>query len=206
MITKLICCIAIALFLSTFRTQAASAERKLTLTLSGFFQDESGFGDEVAVPFRITTKDVLEEISLATGSNVTDGVLLVIESIGEENSSTRIVARTSTVELDVTEFFKIDQGNDVRTTKYSGDALKSATFYAVDQFLFSTLSANGVELKLQGFTKETQKTAAKKIGTDQFSVVSTSTKSDGNGELRSFDGSIAPVKGSITVGSPKFVP
>jgi len=206
MITKACCCITFALLLSTFGTEAATSERSLSLALSGFFQDETALGDEVTVPFRVTTRDILEEISIATGTNVTDGVLLVIESLDEEGGAARIVARSQTAEVDATDFFELNQGSDVRTTKFSGNTFKSATFSAVDQFVFSTLSVNGIELKVQTFTQESQRAGVKKVGANQFNVVVTSTKSDGNGELRSSSGFIGPVKGSIKIGSPKFVP
>ena len=206
MITKACCCITFALLLSTSGTEAATAERNLTVTLSGFFQDQSPSGDEAAFPFRITTKDILEEITLATGTNVNGGVLLLIESLDSENGESRIIARSQTTEVGVTDFFEINQGSDVRTTKFAGNVFKSAIFYAIDQFTFSTLAENGLELKVQGFTKETQSAGLKKIGADKINVVSASTKSDGSGELQSADGFIGPVKGSIALSAPKFFP
>lgn len=206
MITKWVCCIAIVLFISTFETQAASAERRLTIALSGYYQDVNPLGDAVAVPFRITNVDILDEISLATRTNVTGGVLLVINSLDGDDSPSRIVACTPSVELDVTEFFQLDQGSDVRTTKTVANVLKSATIYAIDQFSFSTIDDNGFELQLQGFTKETQKWGLKKIGVEQFTVGASSIASVGTGQIRWPDESTAPVKGTFKVSAPKFVP
>ena len=206
MITKWVCCIAVVLFISTFETQAASAERRLTIALSGYYQDENPLGDAVAVPFRITNADVLDEISIATRTNVTGGVLLVVNSLDIEDSPSRIVVRTPSFELDVTEFFQLDQGSDVRATKSVGNVLKSATIYAIDQFSFSTIDDNGFELQLQGFTKETQKWGLKKIGAEQFTVGASSIASAGTGQIRWPDESIAPIKGTFKVSAPKFVP
>jgi hypothetical protein len=210
-IIKLGLCVAIAASLSTFKAAAATSERLLTFTLSGFYQT-NGLSGEVAAPFRATTKDIVAELAATLGTNLTNGALLVIDSLDDTNVLTKIVARsktkTETNEVDVTEFFQFDQGEAVATTKYVTNVLKSATFYAIDHFQFSTLGTdtNGFELKFQGLTKESQRASVKPIGVDKREVISSTIKSDGTGEFRFVDVLFGPVKGSVAIGAPKFFP
>lgn len=214
-ISKLFLCVAVALFLTAFKIQAATSERLLTITLTGFdqFIDQTT-GDDVAVPFRATTKDFLFQITDATGTNVDGGVLVVIDSIDDPDALTQIVARTETVEIDVTDFFPITQGESVQTTKFVGDVLRSTTFYAIDHFQFNSVTSipgetNGIDLTLQGFTKETQRVVPKTIGGVPRSVTSSALKSDGNGELQDFATTnrfLSPFRGTIKIGVPKFFP
>ncbi len=211
-IIKLGFCIAIAFCLSTFETHAVTTERLLTFTLSGFFQSRDTFGNELAAPFRSTTKDIVSEIAATVGTNLTNGVLIVVDSIDDTNILTKIIARSKTTtrtnEVDATQFFQFDQGEGVASTKYVTNVLKSATFYAIDHFQFSTLvtDTNGYELSFQGFSKESQLSSVKTIGINKREVISSNVKSDGNGEFRFVDSLFGPVKGSIKIGTPKFIP
>ena len=106
-ITKLSFCVAVALCVTTLKIQAATSERLLTIALSGFDQFvDQNTGDDVAVPFRLTTKDILARITDATGTNVDGAVLVVIDSLDDTNAMSQIVARTATFQLDVTDFFR----------------------------------------------------------------------------------------------------
>lgn len=208
---KILFCLATVLLLTAVRTEAAQSERLITIMLGGFFQDQDLLGNDKASPFRATTKDFLEEISVAKGGlDFTNGVLLIIESITDTNLPSQIVARKGSNQVDVTDFFKVRNGADVHTSKYVTNSFKSAIFYAIDQFEFETQSAdpNGVKLEMQLNSKETQKALVAIIGTNRFNVVSSTIMSDGNGELRSgvHDDLVGPVKGMIKVGIPKFVP
>ncbi len=208
---KLTFCLAIGLSFATFKAQAAVSERLLTLTLSGLLQEFDNFGDEIAIPFRVTTRDILEEISIHSGQNVRNGVLVVVDSIDDANATRQIVARRSFNdlggELNVTDLFLIDQGADVRTARYSGNALRSATFYAIDLIQFSTLfESDGITLTFQGFSRENQRVTVQRIGNNRVTVTSSNLTSDGNGELESGNGFIGPVKGNIKIGVPKFFP
>ena len=210
--TKLSLCIAIFTCVTATKLSAATSERLLTFTLSGYFQDfNPRTGDDVAVPFRITTRDILEEISLSTGTNVMGGVLVVVDSLDDTNALTQIYARPSlnqiVGEINVTDLFDIQQSGDVRSTRFSRNVFKSATFYAIDSFLFSTIVDDvGLELLFQGLSRETQAASTRTIGGFRRSVVSANMKSDGNGELFSGNGFIGPIKGSIKIGPPKFYP
>lgn len=205
-----------ALFVSAFNIiHAATSERLLTITLTGFDQFVSETtGDDVALPFRATTKDFLFQITDATGINVDGGVLVVIDSLSETNVLTKIVARTAAGDLDVTDFFPISQGQPVQTAKFVGNDLRSATFYAIDQFQFNSVTeapgdTNGIDFTLQGFTKETQRVINKNIGGVSSAVTTSSLKSDGNGELLDFVSTnvfLSPFKGTVKIGPPKFFP
>lgn len=215
-ISRLSVCVVTALCLTAFTIHAAPrSERLLTLTLTGFDQFvNQTTGNDVAVPFRATTKDFLFQITDATGTNVDGGVLVVIDSLDETNGLTKIVARTKVIEVDVTDFFPISQGDFVQTTKFVGNELRSATFYAIDQFQFSSVTeapgdTNGIDLILQGFTKETQRVGNRKIGGVLRSVTSSALRSDGNGELLDYVSTnrfLSPFKGTVTIGAPKFFP
>ncbi|MEO6183804.1 MAG: hypothetical protein ABIP71_12030 [Verrucomicrobiota bacterium] len=206
---KFLFCLASVLSLTALRTEAAQSERLLTISLSGFFQDQDVFGNDKAFPFRATTKDFLEEISIATGGlDFTNGLLVVIESLTDTNLPSQIVARKGINQVDVTDLFTVENGEDVHTSKYVANSFRSATFYAIDQFKFETMSVdtNGVSLDMQLFSKETQRVLAKAIGTTRFDVISSTIASDGNGELHSGGALVGPVKGTIKIGAPRFVP
>ncbi len=214
-ISKLSVCVAVALCATAFEVRAATSERLVTITLTGFDQYvDQTTGDDVARPFRITTKDFLYQITDATGINVDGGVLIAIDSLDNPDALTRIVARTKMREVDVTDFFPISQGESVRTVKYVGNDLRSATFYAIDQFQFSSVTStpgdtNGIDLILQGFTKETQRVLTTRIGGVPYSVTSSILSSEGNGDLLDYVSTnrfLSPFKGTVKFGAPKFYP
>lgn len=196
--------LAVAAAISAIPARAASSERAITVTLSGFAQTNSASGD-LAMSFRATTKDLLQEISIATGTNLTTAKLfLVQDSIDDTNSSLRVVAKTSSNSVDVTQFFEFDPGdNFVDTTTAT-----TTIIYAIDSFHFSTseVDPNGLDLDFQGLSKETQRSALVKIGANKVPALSTSIKTDGIGELRAGGGFVGPLKGSISIGAPKFYP
>lgn len=203
---KLFLCIACA-FSITARIHAEQSERSLTLKLSGYFQGEDTSGNDKAVPFRFTTKEVLNELSFFTGVDLRGGMLLIIDSITDTNVASQIVVRKGTDQVDVTDLFDIDQGGAVYSSKLVADVLKSATLYSIDFFQFQTLNTdtNGLDLQLQLFSRESQRALVKRIGGNQFDVVSSTLAFDGNGELRDQFGLFAPVKGTVKIGSPKYV-
>ena len=214
-ITKISFFVAAALCVTAFKIQAATSERLLTIALSGFDQFvDQNTGDDIAVPFRLTTRDVLERITDATGTNVDSAVLIVIDSLDNTNALTQIVARTATFQLDVTDFFPISQGEFVRTVKFAGNNFRGATYYAIDQFQFSAVTStpgdtNGIDLTLQGFTTETQRVLTKNIGHIRQVVTSSTLKSEGNGELMDFVSTnrfVSPFKGTVKIGAAKFFP
>ncbi len=61
-------------------------------------------------------------------------------------------------------------------------------------------------MEMQVISKETQRVLAKTIGTNRLEVVSSTLASDGNGELHASGALVGPVKGTIKIGVPKFVP
>ena len=205
---KLLFGFATILSLASMQVEAAQSERLLNIALSGFFQDQDLLGNDKAVPFRATTKDFLEEISIATGGDYTNGLLVVVNSIPETNAPAQIFARKGSNQVDVSDLFNIINGDEVHTSRYVTNSFRSATFYAIDQFKFETmkLDTNGVKLDMQVFTKEMQVVQAKMIGTNHLNVVSASLASDGNGELHDAGGLVGPIKGTIRIGVPKFVP
>src|SRR3954451_3261154 len=90
---------------------AEQSERTLTFALSGFLQGDDSQGNDKAVPFRYTTKDVLIEIGFFEGGlDLTNGTLLLIDSLTDTNIPTKIVARKGATEVDVTDLFEISQG------------------------------------------------------------------------------------------------
>ena len=205
--------IALAVLVSD--VQAATSERLLTIALKGFDQFvDQRTGDDVAIPFRLTTKDLLFQITDATGTNVDGAVLIAIDSLDDPNAVTRIVARTSDFQLDVSDFFSITQGESVRTVKFSGNIFRGATYYAIDQFQFSAVfstpgDTNGIDLLLQGFSKETQRVQTRKIGGVRQVVTSSTLNSTGNGDLLDFVSTnrfVSPFEGAVRFGSARFYP
>jgi hypothetical protein len=210
-ITKWLLCVAVVLSAAALKLQAAQTERLVTFALTGYVQTNNSIGDPLALAFRATTKEVLEEISLTTGQDFNNGVLLLIESLDDTNAAAQFVARKViarvTNELDVTELFPFSFGDEVATLRYSGDTLKNATFYAIDDFAFDTLAVTnaGIVLDLQGFSKQTEIAFTKTVGASTFSGFAANLTSDVNGELRDAIGLIGPVKGKLKIGPPKFV-
>ncbi|MEO5801959.1 MAG: hypothetical protein ABIR24_00395 [Verrucomicrobiota bacterium] len=196
-------CLAVALSGASIQLQAAQTERLLTFALTGFRQDEDALGNPKAIPFRASTRDVLEEIELATGASVTNGILLMVESLDDTNAPIQIVARKGTSDFIVTDLFTFTYGEAVST-----DLGTRGTFYAIDQIEFSTLNVdtNGLTLQFQGFTKETQATVTKRLGTTPVEFVTKTFNTIGNGELRFIDSFFGPVKGTVKLGAPKLVP
>ncbi|MEO6035709.1 MAG: hypothetical protein ABIQ35_10680 [Verrucomicrobiota bacterium] len=146
------CCWAAAALLAfSCDLSAATSERLLSITLTGVdqFVDQTT-GDDVAIPFRITNRDILARITDATGTNVDNALLVVIDSLDDTNILTQIVARTAFFQVDVTDFFPIDQGESVRTVKYAGNNFRGATYFAIDHFQFSAVvsspgDTNGID-------------------------------------------------------------
>lgn len=186
--------------------EAAQTERSITFALSGFSQGTNGN----AVPFRVTTKDVLLEISETTGQNFINGVLLLIAPL-PQSTNVLIVARKVTAgitnQLDVTDFFSIEYGEELTSSRTVKGLVKSKTHYAVDQFQFSTLGdSNGaIALTLQGFSRQMETAFTKTVGANIFSGFGANLGADANGEIFGLDGLIGPVKGKFTIGAPKFV-
>lgn len=204
-----------ALAVLVSEVQAATSERLLTIALKGFDQFvDQRTGDDVAIPFRLTTKDILFQITDATGTNVDGAVLIAIDSLDDPNIPTRIVARTRFLQLDVSDFFSITQGEFVRTVKFSGNIFRGATYYAIDQFQFTSVfstpgDTNGIDLLLQGFSKETQRVQTKTIGGFRQVVTSSTLQSKGNGDLLDFvstDRFVSPFEGTVRFGSARFYP
>lgn len=204
-----------ALAVLVSEVQAATSERLLTIALKGFDQFvDQRTGDDVAIPFRLTTRDLLFQITDATGTNVDGGLLIAIDSLDDPDAPTRIVARTRDVQLDVSDFFTITQGEFVRTVKFSRNIFRGATYYAIDQFQFSAVfsthgDTNGIDLLLQGFSKETQRVQTKKIGGVRQVVTSSTLKSKGNGDLLDFVSTnrfVSPFEGTVRFGSARFYP
>ena len=108
----------------------------------------------------------------------------------------------------IRDLFQINQGEEVHSSRYIADVFKNATIYSVDFLEFQTLNTdtNGLALQMQLFAKETQTAASKSVGTNRFNVVSASLMFDGNGEIFDQFGLIGPLKGRVTIGSPRFVP
>lgn len=188
--------------------RAAQSEQTITFAVKGFIQGQDSRGNDKAIPFRFTTKDVLLEISAFEGGiDLTNGKLVLINSIDDTNAASRIVARKGTTEVDVTDLFVIDQGDEVHTSKYVNDVFKNATIYSVDSVEFQTLDldTNGLALEMQTFTKESQRAVTKKLGPDRFSVVSSSLSFDGNGEIFDQFGLLGPLKGKVKISAPKIV-
>ena len=191
------------------KVRAAQSEQTITFALSGFIQGQDSRGNDKALPFRYTTKDVLTEIGAFEGGiDLSNGKLVLINSIDDTNIASRIVVRKGTSEVDVTDLFVIDQGEEVHTSRYVNDVFRNATIYSVDSVQFQTLDSdtNGLALELQTFTKESQRAITKKIGSDRLGVVSSSLSFDGNGELFDQFGFLGPLKGKVKIGAPKFVP
>lgn len=208
-------CFVCAVCAASINIDAAQIERPITFALTGFAQSTNRLGDSKAVPFRFTTKDVLFEIGLATQQDFTGGALIWIESLDDTNAPLRIVVRKGGSELDLYgtnvtfNFFDVVGAEEaVVTERFLRGTLKGRTFYAIDQFVFSTLGAtnDGRDLTLQGFSKESQAAYTKTLGGTVFTGFSSSLTSDVNGELSDAIGLLGPVKGRIKVGSPKFVP
>ena len=214
-ITRLLICFACVLCAGSINVSAAQIERPITFALTGFVQSTNRLGDPKAAPFRFTTKDVLVEISLATQQDFTDGALIWIEPLDDTNAPLRIVARKGSSELDLYgtnvtfNFFDVVGAEEaVVTERFLRGTLRSRTFYAIDQFVFSTLGAtnDGRDLILQGFSKESQAAYTKTLGGTVFTGFSSGLTSDVNGELSDAIGLLGPVKGKIRIGLPKFVP
>ncbi len=207
--TKLNLCLISALCLSALTLQAARSERVLTIAFSGFYQGTNRFGDDLAIPFRSTTKDFLDEISFTTGQNFKGGALLMVESLDDTNAPTQIVARKGTNELEVSEFFQFTKNdNFVFTETFFRGATSSQTFYAIDNFFFSTLAADpeGLEVTFKSFSQDTSRFFATRIGGQLYNVVSTSLRTDGVGELSSGGSFTGPIRGYNSIGAPKFYP
>lgn len=213
-IKTLLCAFAGLAFLQS-ESKAATSERLLTISLKGYDQYvNQRTGDDVALPFRLTTKDIIFQITDATGTNVDGAVLIAIDSLDDPNAMTKIVARTRFFELDVTDFFAITQGESVRTVRYSGNTFRGATYYAIDQFQFSAVvsspgNTNGIDLVLQGFTREQQRAQTKKIGRISHVVTSSTLSSKGNGDLLDFVSTnrfVSPFEGTVKFGAARFYP
>lgn len=204
---KFLLCIACVLGVPG-KIKAAQSERTITFALSGFLQGDDGFGNDKALPFRYTTKDVLLEIGFFKGMDFTNGTLLLIDSLTDTNAGSKIVARKGFNEVEVTDLFQINQGEEVHSSRYIADVFKSATIYSIDFLEFQTLNTdtNGLALQMQLFGKETQTALSKLVGPDRFNVVSANLAFDGNGEIFDQFGLIGPLKGKVKIGSPKFVP
>jgi hypothetical protein len=210
-------CTAIGVTATSFQVHAAQIERPMNFALKGFIQRTNLLGDFVASPFRLTTKDILLEIGIATQQDFTGGVLLWIESLDDTNAPARIVARKVlngiTNQLDVADtngfsFFLVEPGEEaVITDRFVGATLKSSVFYAIDQFQFSTLDVtnDGRELILQGFTKETLSAYTKIVQGNTFAGFASNLSSDVNGEYRDAIGLLGPVIGKFKIGWPKYV-
>jgi hypothetical protein len=183
----------------------------ISFALSGFLQDFDLNDNPKAVPARLTTKGVLEEISYATGQDFTNGVLLLIESLDDINAPSQIVARKVTDgvtnQLDVSDFFDVTFGEAVTSERVSGATLTGATFYAIDHFLLNTLAFTngGFAVDLQGFSRDTQTAFTKNVGGTTFNGFASKLSSDVNGEVSDSIGLLAPVKGKFMIGAPKFV-
>ncbi|MEP6662191.1 MAG: hypothetical protein ABJC04_00885 [Verrucomicrobiota bacterium] len=187
------------------QAQAVQSERLLSFTMSGFYQGTTIGGAEQAIPFRLNTRDILDEISLTTGQDFSRGLLLIIEDLDSETPM-KIVARNGANQLDVTAYFEIEQGPDVRTTRYLASNFASATFYAIDKFLFSTINGEeGLYLNFQGLTKESQRTGRATINRVRYEVVTSIFCTDGVAELDAGSGFIGPIKGTIRTLAEKFV-
>lgn len=207
-ISQWLLCAALVAGATATQVRAAQSEQTITFALSGFIQGKDSHENDKALPFRYTTKDVLTEIGFFEGGiDLTNGKLVLINSIDDTNVASRIVARKGSTEVDVTDLFVIDQGEEVHTSKYVNDVFRNATIYSVDSVQFQTLDSdtNGLALELQTFSKESQRAITKKIGIDRFSVVSSSLSFDGNGELFDQFGLLGPLKGKVKIGAPKFV-
>jgi hypothetical protein len=207
-ISKWLLCAAMVAGAVATKVRAAQSEQTITFALSGFIQGKDSRENDKALPFRYTTKDVLTEIGFFEGGiDLTNGKLVLINSIDDTNVASRIVARKGTTEVDVTDLFVIDQGEEVHTSRYVSDVFRNATIYSVDSVQFQTLDldTNGLALEMQTFSKESQHAVTKKIGIDRFSVVSSSLSFDGNGELFDQFGLLGPLKGKVKIGAPKFV-
>ena len=201
-ITKWILCFAIASSVASFKLDAAQTERLITFSLTGFRQDEDAFGNPKAVPFRVATRDILEEIQLATGVPVTNGVLVMVESLDDTNAPIQVVARKGTDQFDVTDLFTFIYGESVTT-----DLGTRGTFYAIDQIGFSSLNVdtNGYEIQFQGFTRESQALVTRRLGTASIPFLARNLTTTGNGELRFLDNVLfGPLKGTIRIGAPKL--
>jgi hypothetical protein len=85
---------------------------------------------------------------------------------------------------------------------------KSAAIYSIDFLEFQTLNTdtNGLALQMQLFAKETQTAVSRLIGANRFNVVSANLSFDGNGEIFDQFGLIGPLKGTVRIGIPRFVP
>ena len=208
--------VMVAFSATMFTAEGAQTERSITFALSGFFEDiNTDFIPSVtnAVPFRATTKDILNEISDTTGQDFSNGVLLLIESLPQDtNSTSKVVARKKiaigvTNELNVSEFFIVDFGEEVKSLRSSGGFLRSKTLYANDQFQFSTLgNPNGdIALTLQGFSRQMEVAFRRTISETIFTGLAANLTSDVNGEVFKSTGFVGPVKGRFTIGAPKFV-
>ncbi|MEO7300899.1 MAG: hypothetical protein ABI042_20220 [Verrucomicrobiota bacterium] len=188
---------------------AAQSERIINIALSGYTQSKNPKGDAQAIPFRKTTKDFLEEISLVKSQDFTNGILVMVDHPDDTNSLPQIFARKGATQTDVTDLFTITQAdNYVVTSKYPSGAFRSAAYYAIDHFRFNSFNAdpNGVDLTLKVFSKETQLASSKMISSVKTPVTTTAIRSDGVGEMRSAGVFVAPIKGFVTIGAPKFLP
>lgn len=191
------------------RIEAAQSERTISFALSGFLQGQDLQGNDKAIPFRYTTKDVLLEIGFFEGGlDFTNGSLLLIDSLTETNVPSRIIARKGTNEVDVSGLFQINQGEGIQSSRFVTNTLKSATIYSIDFLEFQTLSfdTNGLALQMQLFAKETQRALIARAGINRFDVISASLAFDGNGEISDQFGLLGPLKGTVRIGLPKFVP
>jgi len=189
------------------QVNAEQSEQIITLSLSGFYQGQDSLHNDRAVSFRYTTKDLISEIGFFTGRDLSNGTLLLINSISDTNALSRFVVRTKTTEVDVTDLLVINQGNEVHTSKLAAGVFKSATLYSIDAFQFNTLDTdtNGLVLDLQLFARESQRATVKKVGGSLFDVVSSTLAFDGNGEINDQYGLLGPVKGTLKIGASKYV-
>jgi hypothetical protein len=202
---KLILGFALISAMSAFNARAQSSERAITVAFTGYLQSLSTTGSDLAMPFRVATKDLLDEIGFATGTNLINGKLfLVQDSINDTNASLRVIARDASNTVEVTDFFEIEPG-----TNFVDTVTTSTTIYAIDAFHFFTTNVDvqGIDLTFQGLSKESQRNLLAKIGTNKVPVLSTSVKSTGIGELRKGNNVfVGPLKGTVTIAAPKFYP
>lgn len=204
---KFLLCVVSAFALAT-QTRAAQSERTISFALSGFLQGVDSFGNDKALPFRYTTKDVLLEIGFVEGKDFTNGTLLLIDSLTDTNIPSRIVARKGATESDVSDLFQINQGEGIQSSRFFGNVFKNATIYSIDFLEFQTLNfdTNGLALQMQLFSKESQVASSRLVGANRFEVISASLAFDGNGEISDQFGLLGPLKGTVRIGLPKFVP